>query len=114
MAEQLSFPLYLELMVAHEKQARRRVKITTYFLETFLLPVGLSIQAASCYFVSPPIYLCISPSIHTPHCLIYPPTLPSLYLIHPSILNSSLLLGGTKGGKRAFWKAQGEKTLRRV
>lgn len=109
-------PLYLELIIALGKQTMKRVQITTYFFGTFLLSVSLSIQAISYHLVSPPIHPCIAPSTHTLP-LSHSSTHLSIYLIHPSVspfislsvLNSSLLSGGTKVGKTAFWKAQEER-----
>jgi len=70
------------------------------------LPVILSLHPS----------ICFAPSTHTLP-LSHSSTHLSIYLIHPSVspfislsvLNSSLLFGGTKVGKTAFWKAQEER-----
>lgn len=71
-------PLYLELMVAFGKQPRSN---NNYFLETFPLPVSLSIPAAS-YHLS--LYLSIYVSLHSftpsPASFIHP----RIHLAHPS------------------------------
>lgn len=87
-AEKLLGPLYLELVVALGKQAKKRVKIIICFLGTFLLPVSVSIQAASYHFVCLPTHLCIPLPVHTIPRPIHPPTHPSIPCIHLSVYSS--------------------------